>query len=237
MERLLAELHQSEGARLHEHSAGPSVAAVTEESASASVDTAAPSMEQWHPEVMGHMVNAHNELNVRRRPTHSPIQQGLDVEGSLLATPPRHGRLERHDALCRIVAHLSDATRMLPAHVEQQSSNSVLSVPPLQSLCVRCARRYMAEDGTPVWRATEAIRVPGRLAGASEAGDVGGDAVAGGVGQRGARHTRGAQPHRRPRDARGLQVQGAAGASPPPTPSRLGFGKPPPPEGSSKIGY
>lgn len=74
MERLLAELHQSEGARLHEHSAGPSVAAVTEESASASVDTAAPSMEQWHPEVMGHMVNAHNELNVRRRPTHSPIQ-------------------------------------------------------------------------------------------------------------------------------------------------------------------
>jgi hypothetical protein len=64
VDRLLAELHQSEGARLNDRrTADPSAASSKPEEER--IEDKAPKMEQWLPEVMGQMVTAHNEIIVR----------------------------------------------------------------------------------------------------------------------------------------------------------------------------
>ena len=64
VDRLLAELHQSEGGRFNDRrTADPPAASSKPEEES--IEDEAPKMERWQPEVMGQMVTAHNEIMVR----------------------------------------------------------------------------------------------------------------------------------------------------------------------------
>lgn len=97
VERLLAELHQSEGGRFNDRrTAEPSAASSKPEESN---EDEAPKMEQWQPEVMGQMVTAHNEIIVRAaqsppggsvgRPTGLGLRIGLPLPVTASNTRPR----------------------------------------------------------------------------------------------------------------------------------------------------